>query len=198
MLIVRRNADMNKRLVRIVVSVAVVAAGAVLYLLTFGHCFLPLGVTECYKNERPEFWVFSPYPLVMPSSSATIAGSFDRLAWSIKNPGMARLLAIAKRLEAEAPNEDHGLKELLEKMGYPFPTGCSASSGHESHGWRVTHFPSMLRRIQKDFQLTNTWREPIGPHGDTSPNPQGGANGRQPFSSGTNRTSAAAASRRSP
>jgi len=30
------------------------------------------------------------------------------------------------------------------------------------------------------------------------PNPQGGANGRQPFSSETNRTSAAAASRRSP
>jgi hypothetical protein len=32
----------------------------------------------------------------------------------------------------------------------------------------------------------------------SSPNPQGGANGRQPFSSETNRTSAAAASRRSP
>ena len=31
-----------------------------------------------------------------------------------------------------------------------------------------------------------------------APNPQGGANGRQPFSSETNRTSAAAASRRSP
>jgi hypothetical protein len=34
--------------------------------------------------------------------------------------------------------------------------------------------------------------------GGAAPNPQGGANGRQPFSSETNRTSAAAASRRSP
>jgi hypothetical protein len=33
---------------------------------------------------------------------------------------------------------------------------------------------------------------------EAAPNPQGGANGRQPFSSETNRTSAAAASRRSP
>jgi len=33
---------------------------------------------------------------------------------------------------------------------------------------------------------------------ETSPNQQGGTNGRQPFSSETNRTSAAAASRRSP
>ena len=196
---VRRNRDMNKLLAKIVVSVAVVAAAAVLYLLTFGHCFLPLGAVAHYKNERPEFWFFSPYPLVIPSSSQTIAGSFDRLAWkSAKNPGMARLLAIAKRLETEAPKEDHELKELLEKMGYPFPTGCSASSGPESHGWRVTHYPSMLRRIQKDFRLRVTWRELLGKDEGLSPNPQGGANGRQPFSSETNRTSAAAASRRSP
>jgi hypothetical protein len=33
---------------------------------------------------------------------------------------------------------------------------------------------------------------------DSHPNQHGGANGRQPFSSHTNRTSAAAASRRSP
>jgi hypothetical protein len=186
---------MNKRLVKILVSIAVVVAGAVLYLLTLGHCFLPFGAVGHYKNERPEFWFFSPYPLVMPSSSQTIAGTFDRLAWSVKNPGMARLLAIAKRLEMEAPNEDHGLKELLEKMGYPFPTGCSASSGRESHGWRVTHYPSMLRRIQKDFRLKVTWRVPCE---GLSPNPQGAANGRQPFSPETNRTSSAAASRRSP
>ena len=143
-------------------------------------------------------WSYSALPLVMPSSSPTISGSLDRLIWSIKNPGQARLLAIAKRLETEAPNEDHGLKEVLEKMGYPFPTGCSASSGHESHGWRVTHYPSMLRRIQKDFRLKVTWREPLGHDGEPLPNPQGRANGRQPFSSETNQTSGAAASRRSP
>ncbi len=46
----------------------------------------------------------------------------------------------------------------------------------------VRVFEELLRR----FDSTNT-----------APNPQGGANGRQPFSSDTNRTSAAAASRRS-
>ncbi len=47
----------------------------------------------------------------------------------------------------------------------------------------VRVFEEVLRR----FDSTNT-----------APNPQTGANGRQPFSSDTNRTSAAAASRRSP
>ena len=66
--------------------------------------------------------------------------------------------------------------------------------------WRLPHghasrslMPSLADRILR-------WLAPRleNPAAETSPNPQGGANGRQPPSSGTNRTSAAAASRRSP
>ena len=179
-------------------SLATVVAASVLYLLTLGHYFLPFHGSAHFGNEKLELWSFSSYPLVMPSTSPTISGSLDRLIWSIKNPGQARLLAIAKRLETEAPNEDHRLKELLEKIGYPFPAGCGASSPEIVPGWRITHYPSMLRRIQKDFHLMVTWREPLGSDKKPSPNPQGGANGRQPIHSETNGASAAASSGRSP
>jgi len=49
-----------------------------------------------------------------------------------------------------------------------------------------------LARIATDHRQTPVEQD------TPAPNPQGGANGRQPFSSETNRTSAAAASRRSP
>jgi hypothetical protein len=187
---------MSKRLTKILIPIALVVAGVALYLLTLGHCFLPLpGPTQ---NEKLEHWRYSSYPLVMPASSQTISGSLERLVWKVKHPGHARLLATAKRLEAAAPNQDHDLQEVLEAMGYNFPPGCGASSGDIVPGWTVTHYPSILRRIQKDFQLKVTWKEPSGHDEPSSPNQQGGANGKQPFSSGTNRTSAAATSRRSP
>jgi hypothetical protein len=189
---------MRKRLIKVLAPIAVIVAGAVFYLLTIGHCFLPLPGSTHYKDERLEFWCYSSYPLVMPQSSQTVSGSLERLAWEVKHPAHARLLATAKRLEAAAPNQDHGLRQVLEAMGYDFPPGCGASSGDIVPGWRITHYPSMLRRIQKDFQLKVTWKEPSGHGESSSPNQQGGANGRQPFSSETNRTSAVAASRRSP
>jgi hypothetical protein len=60
-------------------------------------------------------------------------------------------------------------------------------------------FGRWLARGQEDSIWRFLTRElKAEPCGQGSPNPQGGANGRQPFSSETNRTSAAAASRRSP
>ena len=161
---------MSKRLIKVLAPIAVVVAGALLYVLTVGHCFLPLPGATHYKDERLEFWSYTSYPLVMPPSSQTISGSLERLVWKVKHPGHARLLATAKRLEATAPNQDHGLREVLEAMDYEFPPGCSASSGDIVPGWRITHYPSMLRRIQKDFQLKVTWREPSGHHESLSPN----------------------------
>src|ERR1039457_3650453 len=53
-----------------------------------------------------------------------------------------------------------------------------------------------LRRVARDWSDASDeeWQRHVPP----PPNPQGRANGRQPFRSGRNRTSAAAASRRSP
>jgi hypothetical protein len=52
---------------------------------------------------------------------------------------------------------------------------------------------AVLERVK-----TNGLNQSRNPIGFFVPNPQGGANGEQPFGSDTNRTSAAAASRRSP
>jgi hypothetical protein len=183
---------MSKRAIKVLALIAVIIMGARLYLLTLGHCFLPLPGPAHYTNERLEFWCYSSYPLVMPSSAQSISGSFERAAWQIKHPGHARLLATVKRLEAAAPKQEPRLQEALEAMGYDFPPGCGASSGDIVPGWRITHYPSMLRRIQKDFQLKVTWSEPSKHNEPLSPN------GRQPFSSETNQTSAAPASRPSP
>ena len=90
---------MSKRLIKVLAPIAVVVAGALLYVLTVGHCFLPLPGATHYKDERLEFWSYTSYPLVMPPSSQTISGSLERLVWKVKHPGHARLLATAKRLE---------------------------------------------------------------------------------------------------
>ena len=95
---------MRKRLTKTLTPIAVIAAGVVLYLLTIGHCFLPIPGTVHYKDERLEFWCYSSYPLALASSSQTISGSFERLAWNVRHPGYARLLAAGKRLEVAAPN----------------------------------------------------------------------------------------------
>jgi hypothetical protein len=149
---------MRKRLIKVLVPIAVIVATAVLYLLTLGHCFLPQGPNH-YQDERLESWCYSSYPLVMPPSSQTISARLGRLAWQIKHPGPARLLATAQKLEAATPEKYHGLEEVLKAMGYDFPPESGASSGDMVPGWRITHYPSMLRRIQKDFELKVTGKE---------------------------------------
>jgi uncharacterized protein YceK len=73
--------------------------------------------------------------------------------------------------------------------------------GHISPGVVVAYsvvdlpFSAALDTLLLPIDLT--YRKPK-PAQDSSPNPQGGANGRQPFSSEADRTSVAAASRRSP
>ena len=179
---------MNKRLIKTLLPIVLVAAGALLYLLTLGHCFLPLPGRTHYNNEKLEFWYYPPRDLALPPSPPTPFGTLEILAWQIKHPAQARLLATAERLEAAAPKQHHGLQEVLQAMGYDCPPGCAATSGDNDPGCRITHYPSMLRRIQRDFQLKVT-------HKLAPPSPEPAADGSQPAGSDTNRASAAAASR---
>ena len=165
-----------------------------MYFLTLGHCFLPIGGPAQWQNERVEMRQYATWGNPLP----VLPGTIERLRWKVANPGRARALATLKRLSATAPNHNHTLQEVLEAMGYKFPSGCGASAGDRPPGWRISHYPSMLNRIEKDFRLQARYRIPLDRAKEASPNPQGGVNGRQPSSSDTNQTSAAAASRHSP
>jgi hypothetical protein len=95
-----------------------------------------------------------------------------------QRPGLGNYLEIRVRL---VEGERFGLGPFFSR---------EEAAQHE-RTWGALKIPYKLVR-------SPLWR-PLGfdPR-KTEPNPQGGANGRQPFSSETNRTSTAAASRRSP
>jgi len=188
---------MNTRLkTRLLVLLAAAILGPVMYLLSLGHCFLPLTRSANYQNEKLEMREYGTF--VIPSTARTIPATLKRVTWQITNPGRARLLATSERLEGAAPNQNHTLQEVLEAMGYDFPPGCVASAGDSVPHWRISHYPSMLRRIEKDLSLTAKYKESLDQDDAPLPNAQRGANGSQPFSSQTNRTSPTAAPRRSP
>ncbi len=128
---------------------------SVSYVLTFGHCFLPKPKPDTFRNERIEIRTFSGF--FVPSQSNTVAGFLARMKWRCLYPGQVRLISVA--------DNDHLLRKALEKMGYSFPRGCSARIG-DNIPMEITHYPSVLSRIEKDLHLTVTWRAPIGSDGE--------------------------------
>jgi hypothetical protein len=107
----------------------------------------------------------------IPHSGWCEQNLFEIVATSIPDPTVVRLVE----------GERFGLGPFFSR---------EEAAQHE-RTWGALKIPYKLVR-------SPLWR-PLGfePR-KTEPNPQGGANGRQPFSSETNRTSTAAASRRSP
>ena len=154
-----------------IISIIAIAMCSAVYLFTLGHFFLPLGATEHYENEKLETWGYTTYPLVIRPTPANLPDVFKQAAWRISRPGQACLLATAERFQSAAPHQDHTLQEVLEAMGYKFPPGCGASCGDIVPDWRITHYPTMLRRIAKDLHFRVTWREPVKSHEDQRPNP---------------------------
>ena len=85
-------------------------------------------------------------------------------------------------------------RELQQWDCVPVGTLSSVLSHRQSYIFLSDGSVVILQYDEHDRLIS--WEGKQG-HG-TPPNPQGGANGRQPFGSETNRTPAAAASRRSP
>ena len=151
-------------LVAVALGMAVGAPSA--YLLTLGHCFLPLRAFD-YRDERIEVreyeglgWYLVP--------SLTIIHRVQNALHPIIYPGRARMdAAIAKVestwgpsfFESSGPNSE--FQQVLQTMGYSFPPGCSA--GVDTNGWRIVHYPSMLNRIERDLRL-NRRRKPTPPN----------------------------------
>jgi len=131
-----------------IAAIAVVFMAA--YIVTLGHIFLPFRDFN-HHNEKIEIRVYSAF--VIPSSSDTMRDALHRLGWRIQYPGRAGFLAAAEKLQTSAPNQSHELQEVFEALGYPFPPGCYASSGDIVSGWRISNYPSVLDRIERDLNL---------------------------------------------
>ena len=121
------------------------------YLQTFGHYFLPMPTPPTYANEKIEEREYSPFAI--PAAADTFPTAMKEFGWPLKYPGQARLIAMAEKLKAEHPGEDFTLKDVFERLGYPFPTGCSASTGELVPHWRIANFPTVLNRIERDLKL---------------------------------------------
>ena len=122
---------------------------AALYLLTIGHCFLPMPNVDSFTKERVEI---RRYSLVVPSQAQTLEGIYQRTKWRFLNPGQDRLFRVAMQIDRADPVVDKNLlQKSLVEMGYKFPNGCWASSGEG--GTRIQHYPSMLNRMERDLNL---------------------------------------------
>jgi hypothetical protein len=148
-----------------------------LYLLTIGHCFLPLPNTNGFTNERFELRSYRGSEGESVKTD-TLAGAYDRLKWRLLNPGQVRLCAAmeqvfddAKRGNDRKPVDDF-FKPALEKLGYQFPKPCTAYWAH--HRLFIIHHPSVLNRIESDLNIKPSSTERVTSNGEPIPEAQRG------------------------
>jgi hypothetical protein len=165
-------------------ALGLVVAVPLLYLLTLGHCFLPLRAFD-YRGERIEAREYEGLSWRMYREYTPWIRAREnvrRVADRILYPGRSRLdAAIAKVERAHGSyftnsGPDSEIQRSLQAMGYAFPAGCSA--GVETNNvYRVLHYPSMLNRIEKDLWLKrHSSSLPVG-GGPISPNHAASGNG---------------------
>ena len=190
------------RIVLVCGAIVLAILMATAYLLTLGHCFLPLSGLAYPGTEVVEVREYESFGV--PWMSATrkpnrIRDAITKAVWTLRYPGRAQLCAVTDRLSTTKPYyQQLMLHDGLKAMGYPLAPGCGSGVPDVQPGWRVTNYPSVLDRIEKDLKLERLRYRPVYDFQGKLLNPQGGASGRQPSTSDTNRMSAAAASRRSP
>ncbi len=165
------------------------------YLLTFGRCFLPPPNPNKFASEPLEFRMYSPFAL--PLQSHDLEGAYSRIKWKFTRPGQARLFAVSKRLSQADLDSDRPFQRCLEKLGYAFPEGCRATGGGgDPPSWRITHYPSVLNRIERDLSLKPNYTERVGRDGGPLPNPALQRTGASRSASETNQEPVAAGSGR--
>jgi hypothetical protein len=164
------------------------------YLITFGRCFLPVPNPNKFANEALEFRMYSPFAL--PLQSHDFEGAYARSKWRFTRPGQARLFAVSQRLSQANLDLDSPFQKCLEELGYTFPKGCRASGGGDPPSWRITHYPSVLNRIERDLSLKPNYIEGVGRGGGSLPNPALQRTGASRSASETNQQSVAAGSGR--
>ena len=132
-------------------SAAAVALVIASYLQTFGHCFLPMPGPATYANEKIE--VREYHPFFVPAISDTFSDNMKEFGWRLEYPGRARLIAMAKKLEADQSQKNHAAAEVYSALGYPFSPGCFVGVGDFTPHIRIANYPSILNRIENDLKL---------------------------------------------
>ncbi len=154
---------MSKQFKRWLLFFGVLGAGIgapLAYLLTLGHCYVPLEAFD-YRNEETEVREYDGFYVRMYSESTRLSRACEgilRLRDKIVYPGRMRLCAAIAKIEGghgsffALSGPDSEMQQSLEAMGYAFPTGCSAGVD-TNNVYRIKHYPSMLNRIEKDLGL---------------------------------------------
>jgi hypothetical protein len=178
------NGRLKRRLL-LLGALGVVIAAPLAYFLTLGHCFLPLEAFD-YRNETIEVRQYEGlyWRAYRESTSITRAlQAVRRVEDKIVYSGRVRMDAAIAKVEAtgsSSPFEMSGrnslFQQVLETMGYAFPPGCSAGVD-TNYVWRIVHYPSMLKRIEKDLRLKRHSRDLQVRGVVTSPNKRGAGNG---------------------
>jgi hypothetical protein len=161
---------MSKNAKTWIVLFAVVLFLPVAYFLTLGSCFLPAPNPRRFVNEPLEMRIYPTFAI--PLQSRDLEGAYERLKWNFTRPGQARLFATGQRLAQAHPNLDDPFQKCLEEFGYTFPKGCWAIGGGDPPFFRITHYPSMLNRIERDLHFKSFETVQIGTDGKPLPNPK--------------------------
>jgi hypothetical protein len=146
-------------------------AASVTYFFTLGHCFLPLGELDCRK-ESIETREYEQLVWYMPKGRA--AEIFQKVQRRVVYPGqyrMDRAIAAVEALPWGRSGAPPELQQVLEAMGYHFLHGCSAEVVIGQDRWRISHYPSMLNRIEKDLRFNRAPRHPGSPNKARAANP---------------------------
>jgi len=147
---VRRN--MSPRAKRRSLALGIFAIAALAACLAGAKHSATMPEFGIYKGEKI---VTRRYPAsfsVGLESWVSVGAAFRDVRWRLANPGHARMISAAAKLEKKSPNGVFTPQQVLEELGYKFPPGCyfRASVGN---CWEAAHYPSMLKRIETELDL---------------------------------------------
>lgn len=94
--------------------------------------------------ERRDYELF-----MLPLEGPSFAARMDRIKYRINKPGQAKLISL---FTGDSPPSD--FQTGLEILGYQFPRGTEAVSGHlTTPNFYIKHYPDVLDSLESEFHL---------------------------------------------
>ncbi len=131
--------------------VVALVASASLGLLTRGP---DVSERAVHDAERIEVRCYHG-TIIVPDAESSLMAFLERTRWRFANPGQARIVSAMARVSARTVL--HTPQQVFEELGYRFPPGCYAQIA-VGHRVEVAHYPSVLRKMEKDLNLPRVER----------------------------------------